>query len=440
MNFRGVGAGVASISILIGLFQAQQVFAWDDPYCQKVLFTGNEYKFKAKTIDQMIANIESTNIDQLNGNTVRSPWEMGMLPNLAARKLGYQYQLKMISSWSIDLSIARSPIHSQALEITKSILEGDESRLSRLPIVNQQLPLLQNQPSSDWKDLQEVDSITLYGFCTYFQPLASNQCYQALNQILQDMAPVQNITARKEIDEVLTDLSYQKPLTRLALEYISWIESGKKIGSRRLNEDLVRVLGSTEKAWKVLAVLSSRGANFYKLFGFSSRQTFPTVAALGVIASSVLVFDWMGPEKFSFPRGVKVNCDSGKSYHFWMAAYLSHRYQSKWASYLSSVAYQMRSKTEFRDPNRSFQIPVNSIANEKIRLDLAYAAAGAEFGNSVSYGSRFDIDHKLDLLENAAEKIEPIDKNDASDYWAEAPLKAFYRWNRIFHPERAMQR
>jgi hypothetical protein len=439
MVFQGKLAGVAPISFLIGSLIGQPVFGWNDSYCQKVLFSGHEYKFNANSIDQMIANIESTDIDHLDGHTVRSPWEMGMLPLFAARKLGYQFQVKMISSWSIDQTTSRYLAHDEALRITRSILEGKPDQLSRLPVTNQKWSLLKSQSSSDWKDLQEVDPVTLYGFCAYFQPITSRRCFLALNQILEDMSPIQNITARSEIDEVLSDFSYQKPLTQLALEYISLIESGKKTKSRRLNEDLIRVLGSSEKAWKVLAVLASRGANFYKLFGFSSQKNFPTVAALGIIASSALVFDWMNDEKFSFPRGVKVSCDSGKAYHFWMAAYLSHRYRSKWASYLSSVAYQMKSKTEFRDPNRSFQIPVDAIANEKIRLDLAYAAAGSEFGMVSVSGGIIDIDHKIDLLENAAESVEPMSKEEASDYWNEYPLLAFNRWNQIFHPERAMK-
>jgi len=100
----------------------------------------------------------------------------------------------------------------------------------------------------------------------------------------------------------------------------------------------------------------------------------------------------------------------------------------------------MKSKTEFRDPNRSFTLPFDSIANEKIRLDLSYAAAGAEYGASSTKRLKIDIDHKLDLLEYYAEDMEPMSKDEAKDYWTASPIKAFYRWNRIFHPERAMSK
>ena len=122
--------------LVVGLLLTQSVLAWDQPHCQKVLFTGNEYKFNAKSIDEMISIIESTDIDHLKGRqVVRSPWEMGMLPNLAARKLGYQNQIKMISSWTAENSIEKMFVHTKALEITKGVLNAESSYLSRLPIV-----------------------------------------------------------------------------------------------------------------------------------------------------------------------------------------------------------------------------------------------------------------------------------------------------------------
>jgi hypothetical protein len=437
---------------------------WDGPKCREIVMTGNEYKFNAKSIDEMIAAIESTDIDRPNGKVVRSPWEMGMIPNRAARKLGYQFQIKMIDAWSKHQRMEKYDSFSVALQSVQSILAEDGDALSRLPITDSQLDLLASQPFGDRQDIQNVGVIEELGLCAYYSPKNAMTCYSALKKILEDMAPVENITARQEIHQVLTEEAYRQPLIRLAQEYIALIEridgptdfakpgvspkrSGKMglfgLENRRLDEDLKRAFGADDdRTWKVLAVLAARGANFYKLYGYATRKNFPVIAALGVISSAALYFDQLTPGgKFSFPRGTKVDCDSGKSYHFWMAAYLSRQFGSKWAAYLSSVAYQMRSDTEFRKPERAFMEKWNSIANQKIRLDLAYSASGAVYGvQSVNRKTfHFDIDEKLSILENGSEKLPPLSREESVGIWNDSPISAFLRWNRIFHPEKAFQ-
>jgi hypothetical protein len=421
---------------------------WEGPKCREVVMAGNEYKFKVKSIDEMITAIESTDIDHLNGKQVRSPWEMGMIPNLSARKLGYQFQLKMIAAWAkFQKPVQSVPVDQfitqpKANEITRSILMGDSQALNRLPILNDQLTLLASAPQSDRKDLQDVGLIEELGFCAYYQPFGAVECYQALQKILNEMAPVENITARSEIYEVLTSDDLRKPLSDLALDYMNAIEFGLPMKGRHLDSDLSRVLKTDQQKWLVLAVLSARGANFYKLFGYASRSNFQTMAALGVIASASLYFDQVtSDERFSYPASVRVGCDTGKSYHFWMAAYLTQRFGSKWAAYLSAVAYQMRSDTEFRKPDRIFREKWNSIASQKIRLDLAYAAAGAEYAEGLRNGVQrnLDVDQKLNLLENGSEMLKPMDATEVEGYWSRSPFSAFRRWNRIFHPEKVLE-
>jgi len=447
MALRGIATGVAYTAVVSALFISVSSQGWDGPKCREIVLTGNEYKFKAKSIDEMIAKIESTNIDQLDGREVRSPWEMGMIPNLAARKLGYQYQLKMIAAWAQTQTISKVESHRKALQVTESILRGEQTWLTALPQLPVDLDLLASQTGNS-KDLDSVEPLEEFVFCAYFNTRNASRCYQALTQIIEEMAPVDNITARHEIFEVLSEPAYRKPLAALALEYTNLIESGKSIDQRYLDEDLLRVLGSEKMKWKVLAVLAARGANFYKLYGYASKNNFQVITALGVIASSALYFDSQRPQElFSFPKGVKVSCDSGKAYHFWMAAYLSMKFGSKWAAYLASVGYQMRSSTEFRKPERAFMESWNSVANQKIRIDLAYSSVGARYGEWVRVNARkplrkktyyFDLDEKLDFLENGAEMLEPLSKQEAIGIWKDSPISAFIRWNRIFHPERAL--
>ncbi len=430
------------------MISAMQISAsaqgWDGPKCRDIVMSGNEYKFASRSIAEMLSKIEATDIDDLKGNTVRSPWEMGLIPNVAARKLGYQFQLKMIHAWARNQRMEAYDKMPIALQAVRAILAGNPKALETLPIANNDLDLLASQPEGDRLDLRSIGGIEEFSFCAYYSPRQALSCYEALDRILQDMAPVQNITARSEIQQVLTEEPYRKPLIGLALDYMNRIESGESIGDRRLDEDLRRVMKNEDRTWKVLAVLAARGANFYKLYGYATRSNFPVIAALGVISSAALYFDQMNEaigERFSFPRGVKVACDSGKSYHFWMAAYLTRSYGSKWAAYLSSVAYQMRSDTEFRKPERAFIDSWNSIANQKIRIDLAYSATGADYAERLKNGGiyNFDIDETLSILENGSEMPPPISATKAKGIWSSSPISAFLRWNRIFHPEKAMQ-
>ena len=396
----------------------------------------------------MIQNIESTDIDNLDDHVVRSPWEMGMIPNLAARKLGYQFQLRMLSSWALSLTVDRGVTTAEnAQAIVSDVLSGRSTYLEKLPEFNPKLKLLAGKKYTDRSEIADVSSFSVWGVCAYYQNIKSAECYSELSRIMEVMAPVDGITARDRIYQVLKNQKYQEPLSRLALEYLEIIEKGLPLQGRKLDEDLMRVLGTESMKWNVLAVLSARGANFYKLLEYSSKNDFRTLVALGVISSASLYFDSLNHDLFSFPRGVKVDCDSGKSYHFWMTAYLARRFGSKWAAYLTDVGYQMKSKTEFRNPNRAFTDRWNSVANQKIRLDLAYSAAGAKygefernqfFGSNEAESFRFDIDEVTDVLEENSEKLPSISNDQANDLWNNYELGAFIRWNKIFRPEAAM--
>lgn len=453
MKFRGLATGVASVSLLLWtlfvVFSAAAQ-AWSEEKCRNVVFSGNEYKFNAKTIDEMIQKIESTNVDDLGGDEViRSPWEMGMIPNLAARKIGYQEQLKMISSWVRTHDVQYQLSHATTLNDVREILKGNREILRNLDEENPKLTELMAEDAMDYKAMDGVNPVTTWSVCFYYQPLRVNECYRELNKIVHVMAPVNGITARDRIYQVMKNPKFQEPLAKLAQEYLEIIESGAPAEGRKLDEDLLRVLGSENMKWTVLAVLSARGANFYRLFEYASKKDFRTLAALGVIASAALYFDSLNKDMFSFPRGVEVDCDSGKSYHFWMSAYLSRRFGSKWAAYLSEVGYQMKSKTEFRDPNRAFTDRWNSVGNEKIRLDLAYSAAGAYYGEydrnqylgkeSHALRFHFDIDETVDMLEESSERLVAVPKEQVSYLWTGFGAGAFVRWNRIFHPEKAME-
>ena len=65
------------------------------------------------------------------------------------------------------------------------------------------------------------------------------------------MATKNGLIAFDRIEEVLTHPEYEEPLTKLAAEYSDLVQQGSSLKDRRLDEDLLKALGSESKKWNV---------------------------------------------------------------------------------------------------------------------------------------------------------------------------------------------
>ena len=107
---------------------------------------------------------------------------------------------------------------------------------------------------------------------------------------------------------------------------------------------------------------------------------------------------------YSLPPGVTATCDTSKSYHFWMNAYLSrdsvlagHSPQgAAAAAYSLSKLYPIFGNLTNRSMGAIFKHPTFSPATQIVRADLAYATAGALYGANIK--GAINIDQGISTL------------------------------------------
>ena len=126
---------------------------------------------------------------------------------------------------------------------------------------------------------------------------------------------------------------------------------------------------------------------------------------------------------YSWPNGVSGFCNTQKSYHFWMAAYLSRELSkqgfnsesSMLGTYTAAIGYQLnrdQGRVAEKSKNYSENVIVRSVFDPVIniiRADLAYAAAGARYGSQYGRGNvkSISIDKSLiNMIEHSSSNIE----------------------------------
>lgn len=157
-----------------------------------------------------------------------------------------------------------------------------------------------------------------------------------------------------------------------------------------------------------------------------------------------------GSPLYSFPKEVHTTCNSGKSYHFWYSAYLTrslirdHAFDPESAAratFITHKGYQLiKEKNYTTSPYTSSKL--ENILNQKpfepgqqiVRMDIAYAAAGSQFGAAVgSYKKQisFDIDKTfIQLIKNGSATKVDSGKNILSHY---------LKFDQVFAPDSAFK-
>lgn len=194
------------------------------------------------------------------------------------------------------------------------------------------------------------------------------------------------------------------------------------------------------------------------MFGGQNKcsQTTPNICGyLAIISQAIPALDFItsqqGKTPYSFPANVEAKCNTNKSYHFWMTAYLSNQLVSEGfskeeatlAPYISSVGYQFNRELGYQSSKtgpgkealqKTAYDPVTNI----IRADLAYASAGAEYGASYSSNqkSKISVDKKLgQLLEASKETVSDYTKTNIS---ALDQLGKYQRFTEVVAPKAAL--
>ena len=400
--------------------------------------------------DEVMIQTIQQHPEQVEGG---NPWQTSTYPDARVRETGYEYKL-----FSGDLIEFRS--EAEIRDFLGDINYGVSrffTKISDQVKGTDIATLLQNGPqqSSDINQSQKG----LRVLCAGYNLLHSGNCKKALDQITTLMAPRENEMAIPVLAEVLADASYGPGAAIAALKIMDRVKQGDRTGN--LMDDLqfgYRTAGlsakdSEEHAWKLIAVWSTRGPNIYPLAPYGTDTNLHTLVALNMISSAAPYLDQLrienGKNPYSYPTEVETTCSYGKPYHFWMSAFLARSMGIKLkdpkgamiAAYLAEIGYQMRSATDGRDPKRAFTVGVFDTANNKLRVDVAFGAAGAVYGMRSASGQAqktLSIDEAITRMLRAAKGEPTLSEADAQKKWEGLGIQGYLRWKTIFAPDEAL--
>lgn len=229
------------------------------------------------------------------------------------------------------------------------------------------------------------------------------------------------VTAAPVVKKILTDAAATEGLRRAALKML---ERQSSVLSSEANafddikksfeESGLSTKEAENKTWDTMAALASAGPNFAKRW---SRESIamkmdiknindnPNAFALQTIAESLPKIDTEKAKQqngalYSLPVGINFPCDIGKSYHFWMTAYLSRNLvksgsdteAARSSAYIANLGYQMNRQAFAGSELNMENLERFGATENGIRMDLTLAAAGSLYGSNSAEGKVTKID------------------------------------------------
>lgn len=396
-------------------------------------------------------------------------------------------------SWLMSLS----PSYNLRLANHNNILHFNSNKFKwpELSPIDKQIPknvsiseFISNLPESDprkndWPDdpqsefARHQDDINKYGLqqvddfnkadkaklvlCAKYGIANIKKCASNLSKIVETMKPRFNMTLFPLIKEVLSDPIYTKASQKIALRIQNKVEN-KGVPSGNLFEDIYQSfieLGTKpdeaeERSFNLLAVISMGGITTpTKIMRFITKKTAPFYYSLAIIETGTTVLNHVSKSTghiYAYPDKVTGGCDNGKPYHFWMAAYLARKTAQESddinsaisSTYLAHLGYQMMAQTSGRYPEKPFTVETYDNGNNKIRMDLALAGAGAVYGASIGakkpLNKNLNIDEGLrELLKEAGHK-KVLSNEEAKKKWQGSGASGYFLWRSIFAPDSSL--
>lgn len=364
-------------------------------------------------------------------------------------------------------------------EILGNLLNANESAIE-----DNLAYILENRKISDEKYANAhamIDKTKVANACRFYNIMGKKNCTLGLGMIMVFMGNGENgVTGLHLIKSVLLNESLSGALRTAALkinrrvkDYLASSGAGVADAPHLFQDIKDSFLSSgfndadaEAKAWDVLGMLSMRSTNMEVVLPLvqSSEQVY-NYASLSMIAGSIAVLDFVttpSGHPYSMPATVETQCQYGKFYHFWASAYLSHylnqilpnykanpKHAEK-AAMISEIGYQFDTNFGERDKNRTYTEKENEPGNNKIRIDLSFAAAGAVFGSTET---ELKVDHSIASIFNAEGKGSDLAKallrmfaklffksegDFASESYSNGTLTRLLDWNRFFSPMTAL--
>lgn len=204
--------------------------------------------------------------------------------------------------------------------------------------------------------------------------------------------------------------------------------------------------------WDTLGAIANAGPST----NFRARSISDGVKTsnLNMIANAMGMLDYLKQERgwplFSYPKTINSSCDSAKPYHFWMSAYLGRKLaQDQNLSREDVTKYVVLSEKGYQ-ANRELGRPFSSSghlstmlkredfdpAQQVIRMDLAYSAAGAAFGAEST--SKIPAEHPYDVNKTIVNLIESSGKTMSEGDETFNQLEKLKNFETVFRPDVAI--
>jgi hypothetical protein len=412
------------------------LFTYDDPASEDI----KNFKTDAEFNTFLNSTPEKVNA---------GPWIFSLYPDSKVNKIGYTRKLTKRGMYSFEGE-------SEIKDFLGDIKNGAARYQTKLvSIQHKNIKDLLNDPPDQSADFKQSEA-SMLAVCATYSVLHARKCAESLVKISTLMSPRSNIMIVPIMDKVLSDSSYQAGSAKAALKIMDRVKNGNINGN--LFDDIkssfkevgLKDLDAEDHAWNLIAVWAARGPNTDFLMPYSNHNNYHTILSLDVISSAIPYLDSLAIENglsaYSYPPTVKTKCSYGKSYHFWMSAFLTREISKQtgdpvgamYAAYLAEIGYQMKSKTNGRDPARVFMVDAHDVANNKLRIDVAFGSAGAVYGMQIasnkSLGTLQIDDAISEMIKNSNEKTK-LNRIEADKLWTGTGMEGYFRWKSIMAPD-----
>jgi hypothetical protein len=418
-------------------------------------------------------------ISRIYINRELGAWRLSLYPDTSLQRLALlgdpsiqDLKLQGPRPWESLREWVNKPV-SEIMGATDLRLLSQELLLPSFRLNTQEAKNL--QPEDSEKTLRSVFWASLWA-----NPISPFRTSTAVKTVFEDLAPKTLKSNPRFNGAGQSFLVFKKMFENFLGEPKSWDglrRSAKKILQKLNNprlalegdlfsdllesylESSVTPAEAVEFTWNTVALISTKGPGVGSaLAAWTGPQSNPLGALLSVVSHGANILDTqrqaLGGRSYSFPPDLMASFVTGKSYHFWMTAFLARKvtlenkgdtrvgFATAW---ITELGYQFGSRTVGRHPEKSFtENPLTSDYHFRIRMDLALAAAGAAYGSNKALGRAFppgslNADLALKLMEQNGKNLPAMSFKQAEIFYRDHPVLAKRRWLKIFAPEKATQ-
>lgn len=335
-----------------------------------------------------------------------------------------------------------------------------------------------------------ASDLKIKAFCSMEKLMGLSQCTEILAWIRDIFAPrgrgVDIIDVALWRRVVASDIYDRGLMNTLELIHNRSVYQGSENIFDDLKNSFLQSGLSQQKAeqgaWDILAFISNQGASIGTHMSMIDNKDenkdisggiklSPKAKVLTQIAAHMVLQDYQNNQNklplYSYPANVKTSCDSYKPYHFWMSAYIARSVMQNFkvdaqtaaaAAFMTEKGYQIHRDIAGDGAKQNkvtsvFRYSAFDPVHQMIRVDLAYAAVGAQYGALSVFGNRnkiYDFGKSMDalmrysgemILEEQAKEIAPKQGLfiKISNYFGGYPerLNNYIQWNSIFQADQA---